>query len=288
MPTDSYLLLNNLRFHYRDWGGTGRAAVLLHGLASNARIWDFVAPQLAGHFRVVALDQRSHGLTDPASEGFDFPSLVRDLHAFLEALDLPRPLLVGHSWGGNTVLQYAATRPSGPAGIVLVDGGFTELASVPGMTWEKAEKLLRPPDLDGMPREEFLTRLQGWMNGQYSAAAAEIVLASFRVDEADRIYRRLPVPEHMHIARAIYDQKTSELYPRLRCPALLCPAAPPEPRDDNAEGFLARKRAGVARARQASPWVQVRWFEDTVHDVPLHRPDELAGTIVGFGMMLAD
>ncbi len=286
MPADSYLLLNNLRFHYRDWGGTGRPVVLLHGLASNARIWDFVAPQLTPHLRVLALDQRSHGLTDSATEGFDFPSIVRDLHAFIEALDLQRPLLVGHSWGGSTVLQYAAARPPGPAGMVLVDGGFTEMSAVPGMTWEQAERILRPPDLDGMPREDFLARLRGWMNGLYSDAAAEITLASFSVDADDRVYRRLPVLYHMHIARAIYEQPTSALYARLRCPALLCPAVPPPPRDEQAEAFLARKREGVARAEQSSPLVRVCWFEDTVHDIPLHRPDELAQAIIDFGATL--
>src|SRR5207248_4685095 len=66
---------------YRDWGGEGQPLVLLHGLASNARIWDLVAPRLAAHFRVLALDQRSHGLTDPAEDGYDFPSIVRDLQA---------------------------------------------------------------------------------------------------------------------------------------------------------------------------------------------------------------
>ena len=92
MPvSDSYLSLNGLRFHYRNWGGEGRPVVLLHGLSSNARIWDFVAPRLAAEgFRVLALDQRSHGLTDPADDGYDFPSIVRDLHAFIETLDLQR------------------------------------------------------------------------------------------------------------------------------------------------------------------------------------------------------
>jgi pimeloyl-ACP methyl ester carboxylesterase len=288
VPTDSYLLLHNLRFHYRNWGGDGRPVVLLHGLASNARIWDLVAPQLTPHFRVLALDQRSHGLTDRAEDGFDFPGIVRDLHAFVEALDLQRPLLVGHSWGASTVLQYAVGRPGGSAGIVLVDGGFNEMSAVPGMTWEKAERLLRPPDLDGMPREQFLERLKGWLDSSYSETVAEIVLASFEITDDDAIRRRLPIKYHMQIARAIYEQRTSELYARLRCPALLCPAVPPAPHDERAEQFLAQKREGVARAERATSFVRTLWFQDTVHDIPLHRPAELAQAIVDFGSALTD
>jgi len=286
-PTDSHLFLNNLRFHYRDWGGEGRPMVLLHGLASNARIWDLVAPTLARHFRVLALDQRGHGLTDVPDDGYDFPGIVRDLHAFIETLDLQRPLLVGHSWGANTVLQYAVVRPAIPAGIVLVDGGVNEMSSVPGMTWEKAGALLTPPDLDGLPREEFLERLKGWMGDMYSDENANIVLANFAIGEDDALRRRLPIPLHMRIARAIYEQKPSEFYPRLRCPALLCPAISP-PQDERGAQFLALKREGIARAEQANPRVRTIWFDDTVHDVPLHRPTELAKAISDFGLKISD
>jgi len=287
-PIDSYLLLNNLRFHYRDWGGAGRPLVLLHGLASNARIWDLVAPRLTEHFRVLALDQRSHGLTDPADDGYDFPSIVRDLHAFVDTLQLERPVLVGHSWGASTVLHYAVSRPSGPAGVVLVDGGVGEMSSAPGMTWEKAEVLLRPPELDGMPREAFIERAKGFLGDLYSDEVVDMILANFEITGDDTIKRRLPIPHHMRIARAIYEQKTSELFPRLRCPTLLCPAVPPPPRDERSEQFLARKREGVAHAEQANPLVRTLWFDDTVHDVPLHRPAELARAIADFGFEIAD
>lgn len=287
-PVDSYLLLNGLRFHYRNWGGEGQPLVLLHGLASNARIWDLVASALAEHFRVLALDQRGHGLTDPAEDGYDFPSIARDLQAFIETLDLEKPILVGHSWGANVVLHYATTMPGPrqPAAIVLVDGGIGEMSAIPGLTWEKAEEMLTPPHLDGMPREEFLARLKEWMN-PYSEEAANIVLANFNILDDDTLQRRLPIPLHMRIARAIYEQKTSALYPRLRCPALLCPAISPPPHDERAEQFIALKRAGAAHAEQASPLVRTVWFQDTVHDIPLHRPAELAQAIIEFGTPLA-
>jgi pimeloyl-ACP methyl ester carboxylesterase len=284
----SYVLVNGLRFHYLNWRGEGRPLVLLHGLASNARIWDFVAPRLAGSFRVLALDQRSHGLTDPADDGFGFDQITRDLHAFLEALHLERPLLVGHSWGASTVLNYAALRPAAPAGIVMVDGGVFEMNSEPGMTWEKAEQMLRPPELDGMPVAEFRARMRNWLPaGLDVEAVAPIILANFRIDEAARLYRRLPIPKHMQIARAIYDKKTFDLFARVRCPILLCPAEE-TPRDERGAAFLAFKRDGLVRAERANPHIRTVVFRDTIHDVPLQRPAELAQTIMDFGSGLAD
>src|SRR5205823_10946826 len=85
-PTDAFVSLRGLRFHYRDWGGRGRPLVLLHGLASTARIWDLVAPLLAARYRVVALNQRGHGESDKPDDGYDFATITGDLAAFLDAL----------------------------------------------------------------------------------------------------------------------------------------------------------------------------------------------------------
>ena len=51
---DKRITIKRLDFHYRDWGGSGRSLVLLHGLASTCRIWDLVAPILSGDYSVVA------------------------------------------------------------------------------------------------------------------------------------------------------------------------------------------------------------------------------------------
>src|SRR5262249_8634210 len=54
--------------------------VLVHGLASNARLWDGVAEHLhaAGH-TVVVIDQRGHGLSDAPESGYDLETAVGDL-----------------------------------------------------------------------------------------------------------------------------------------------------------------------------------------------------------------
>ncbi len=268
-----YLFLNGLRFHYEDWGGTGRPLVLLHGLASNTRIWRWLAPALAAQHRVLALDQRHHGLTDPAEDGFDFPSLAKDLHAFVDTLQLEKPVVVGHSWGANVALHYAAKRPLPPAGVVLVDGGLGTLNE--RWTWEQAETMLQPPDIDGLPREAFIARVRG-TGGPLREALLEVALGSVHVDEDDRVYRRLPIPKHMRIARAIYDQPTADLLGAVRCPTLLCPAY----EDDSDWNDL--KRAATARAQAANPRVRVHPFPDTIHDVPVQRPAELAQAIATF------
>ena len=86
-------------------------------------IW--LAPPLAHVFRVIALDQRGHGLSDTPDDGYDFKTITGDLARAIGALGWERPLVVGHSWGANVALQLAADYPALPSGVVLVDGGRT-------------------------------------------------------------------------------------------------------------------------------------------------------------------
>src|SRR5919201_4654241 len=120
MPTDRSVPGDGVTLHVRDWGGeaSALAVVLLHGLSSNARIWDRVAPRLAAAgLRPVAFDQRGHGESEQPDSGYDFTTVTSDLGHALGALGIRRPLLAGHSWGGNVALQYAAEHPGGVAGL---------------------------------------------------------------------------------------------------------------------------------------------------------------------------
>src|SRR5690606_27415799 len=98
------LLPSGLRLAYSEWPGQDPPFILVHGLASNRRIWDLVAPRLATRHRVIALDQRGHGESDKPERGYDYATVTADLEAFLDALGVARPILVGHSWGAGVVL----------------------------------------------------------------------------------------------------------------------------------------------------------------------------------------
>ena len=157
-PTDRAVPGDGVSLHARDWGGSGQAVVLLHGLASNARIWDGVASRLAGAgLRVVALDQRGHGASDQPASGYDFASVGRDLSAALAALGIERPVLAGHSWGANVGLQFAADRPGSLAGLALVDGALLGVAEWAGATREEARRRMAPPRF-AVPLADWLAR----------------------------------------------------------------------------------------------------------------------------------
>ncbi|HEY3061080.1 MAG TPA: alpha/beta hydrolase, partial [Chloroflexota bacterium] len=251
--------------------------VLVHGLGSSRHIWDLVAPTLATRFRVLALDQRGHGESDKPDDGYDFPSIVADLFGFLERLAPAQPVvLVGHSWGASVVLHVAVQHPERIAGLVLVDGG----TSSPGerSTWDETLERLTPPDIDGM-RWADLRRRMSARNGMYEDPRVEAVGRSlFNFDADGRIYRRLKIPNHLRILRALWEQRPAELLPQVRAPLLLLPAR----QSADAGDWSDAKARSIQRALELQPRARLRWFEDTVHDIPLHRPDELAAELVAF------
>src|SRR5512138_1653780 len=126
-PLSQFISANGLNFHLLDWGGQGQRLVLLHGLASQAHIWDLLAPKLIDSFHVVALDERGHGLSDKPDNGYDLATSVSDLNAIWEALGIDRAVLAGHSWGGNIAVQYAVDHPARVSGLILIDGGFLQI-----------------------------------------------------------------------------------------------------------------------------------------------------------------
>jgi len=106
------------------WSDAGVPFLLLHGFGNEAHVWDDLAPALAPHYRVLALDQRGHGASDADDAGrYDHESMVRDVEAVCEALGIDRLVLCGHSMGGRVAMHFAGRNPGRLAGLVVVDAG---------------------------------------------------------------------------------------------------------------------------------------------------------------------
>src|SRR5438093_5049829 len=149
-----------LQVEVRSGDATAAPVVLVHGLASNLRLWDGVAEHLhaAGH-TVVAIDQRGHGRSDAPDAGYDLETAVADLLALIGVLGLRRPVLAGQSWGGNVVLELAWRRPDAVRGIACVDGGVIELADW-FQSWDACVTALTPPKLDHLSLAKLEARLR--------------------------------------------------------------------------------------------------------------------------------
>ncbi|MFG2914804.1 alpha/beta fold hydrolase [Kitasatospora sp. NPDC048298] len=117
---ESFVELGGRRFAYLDFGGDGPPVLALHGHFGRGRIFAPLAAALAGRYRVVALDQRGHGLSDNGGE-FTLPHYADDAAAFLDTLGLAPAALLGHSMGGAVAFHLAHRRPDLVPALVVAD-----------------------------------------------------------------------------------------------------------------------------------------------------------------------
>lgn len=281
-PHDQTIQLSEVDLHLRVWQPAAPrpgalAFLLLHGLSSNARTWDLVAPRLAeAGYSAIAVDQRGHGLSGKPEAGYDFGTITADLHELVGALGLDRPILAGQSWGGNVVLEAAARYPGISRGLVFVDGGFLELGS--RGPWEEISRELRPPDLAGLPRAEIAERI-GAMRPEWVPEGVEMTLGNFEHFDDGTVRPWLALRHHMAILRALYDQDVDALFPQVNVPVLICPA------DDGTE-WTESKRVLVENAAASLPQAEVRWFVGAAHDIHVDQPVPLAQAILDFAARL--
>lgn len=273
-PVDRQVAVRGLQIHVRHWAGAGRPFVLVHGLASNCMTWEGAARLLAaaGH-QVVTVDQRGHGLSSKPDTGYGFDDVTADLQELIAALDLTSPVIAGQSWGGNVVLDFAARHPEVIAAIALVDGGYIDLQSMPGATWEVVEAMLRPPALTGTPRVDMEARMRGY-HADWLEEGIQHSLANFETLPDGTIRPWLTLDRHLQILRALWDQRVADIYPKVQAATLIMAA------DSGPSEWQDRKRDEVAVAERLLPVSRVAWFENTDHDIHVQRPQETANLLL--------
>ncbi len=121
----SNVVVRHQRFHYLEWGAPdAQPILLLHGGHQSAHSWDLVSLHFAQKYRIIALDQRGHGDSEWARNG-DYSNLTmaQDAQAFVAAVGLQNPIIMGHSMGGRNTLLMTRTNPDYPGALVIVDVG---------------------------------------------------------------------------------------------------------------------------------------------------------------------
>ncbi len=251
----------------RRWPGPRRPFLLVHGLASNARLWDGVARRLAdaGH-EVLAVDLRGHGRSEQSAEGYDTATAAADLAALIGELGWTgqrAPIAAGQSWGGNVVLTLAATG-GGVAGLALVDGGWIHLADQ-FPTFDECWAVLAPPRFDGLTLEWLEQQSQSW-HADWPEEGRLGSLANF-ADLPDGTARpHLTRAHHRSIVHSLWADDPRSRYARVRVPTVVMAAVDAVPTQPTA----------VTEAGEQIVDAQVVWYVGAHHDLHAQQPDRCA------------
>jgi pimeloyl-ACP methyl ester carboxylesterase len=111
--------------------GSGPPLVMLHGAPADSRTWQWMLPDLSRDHTVIAWDAPGFGESSDIDDSWRAAQFADALAAFIAALGLERPHLVGHSFGTMVALSLFQRRPAVPASLVLVGGYAGWAGSLP-------------------------------------------------------------------------------------------------------------------------------------------------------------
>lgn len=119
MPT---INLENVSLYYEEQGA-GEPLLLLHGLGSNGRSWEYQVEPFARQYRVIVPDVRGHGRSAKPAGPYSVSQFANDIFNLLDHLQIDRFHLVGLSMGGMIGFQMAVDRPERLKSMTIVNSG---------------------------------------------------------------------------------------------------------------------------------------------------------------------
>jgi pimeloyl-ACP methyl ester carboxylesterase len=222
---------DDVQLEVLDWGGSGRALVLLAGSGHSAHIFDDFALKLTDLCHVYGITRRGYGESSRPESGFSAERLGDDVLAVLDSLHLIAPVLAGHSLGGHELTAVASAHPNRLAGLIYMDstadptfdwGPYQELRKkLPStmkypqaspeehrlfqsyMDWQKRTMGFAFPESE--LRNDFASNPDGTM-GKYgtSGSVRDAIAAGMRKPDYSRI--RVPVLAFFALPKPLEDQ----------------------------------------------------------------------------------
>ena len=253
-------LPNGVRLAYVELGNPdGPPLLLLHGYTDSSRAWTIVAPWLETH-RVLIPDQRGHGGSDAPACCYGMSSFAEDARLFLDAMQVERAAVAGHSMGSMVAQVLAAEHPERVTRLVLI--GSTALPAIRRGDWLWTQVMdLRQPIAANV---DFLRAF-----GPASSPTP--------VDATLRLYYEPEIaatPPHVWraVARELVEVPIGRYAPDVRAPVLILSGG-------HDELFPAEHhRALVA----AYPDAEAHVFADLGHNLIIERPGEVGPVLSQF------
>jgi pimeloyl-ACP methyl ester carboxylesterase len=155
------------RLEVLDWGGEGRPLIFIPGLGTTAHVFDQLVPQLAADFHVYGITRRGIGKSakpEPTDTNYSATRLGDDVLDVMTSLKLEKPVLVGHSFGGEELSSVATRHPEKIAGAVYLDAGYSYAFYAPDVTRDPPPTLPPPQTLEQRIDQAMRTGQEKFIN----------------------------------------------------------------------------------------------------------------------------
>lgn len=241
---------------YYEEHGEGQPIVFLHGAAAGLRYFEPQLTGLSNEYRAIAFDFRGHGRSEKTELGHTLPQHARDLHAFLDGLDLDDVVIVGWSMGAIVSWEY-------------VDQFGTDRI-----------RALVDVDMEPSPLKR-----EGYEHGSYTVEGLSETLVSIQTHPLDLLDRSIEAllkePPSRELRTRMFDENSRtpppiqgamllellrdyrDVLPEIDVPTLVCAGA-----DETW-----RSVASVEYAAELVPDAEFALFEDSGHCLTLEEPE---------------
>lgn len=275
----------------RDQSVALPSLLFVHGLSSNRSIFYSSAMRAKElGFSIATMSLRGHAESSDVNHINPSMDDDSDLSVSQFSIDVLRVLkhlsgiwknsptiCVGHSYGGNVVLNLASLEGVDAllAGIVCVDGGYIHLQRK-YQTLESCCRALAPPNLAKFSHKSFVHMIRyEWLQGCEEEVVSSM-LRNFLFREDGSVTSRVSLQTHMALLKNLYENPPR--FDNIQVPVLLIPAG-----NGGETVFSCSVRDDIDRAlavlkEQCVP-CQVEWFAESSHDIPSRHGVQLVNAI---------
>ncbi len=263
---------------------TAPGVLLVPGLATTAWAWSPVARRLRSRARVAAMDVRGHGLSDAPAHGYDPDQLAGDAIAAAEGSGVlqvgsakrSRFVIAGHGFGAIVAAWAANALGDRCAGLVLVDGGWEDVAAASGATPAEWLAAIEEPPAVLASIQAWLADRRDFDPASWDADQERAVRAQVVETAAGRV--KLAVHPHALAGsvEALFTYDPGVVLSGVEASVVALVA-----RDDEAGGRAAALRSVAARrsATGRAP-IAVAPFGALGHNLPRYVPDAVTAAIL--------
>ncbi len=236
---------------YYEEAGEGPPLLLLHGLGGSSEDWEHQIPYFSTRYRVLAPDLRGFGHSPRGWARMSVPALARDVATFLDALQVERCLLIGHSMGGAIAQQFTLDHPPRVERLVIAN-------SVPSFRPRSARhyvEFLYRLVVMGLLGPARLAEIGAWRSYPDADQAAQR-------DRAIRRGSRNSRAAYLAALRALSGWSVIPRLPELRLPVLVAAAE---------HDYFGHEE--TVKFAHALPRARLHVFEGAHHGLPSEQPD---------------
>ena len=253
------LHVQGIDLHYIT-AGQGQPVLLLHGLGSSARDWEFQFPAFSERYQVVAVDTRGHGESSKPPGPYSLPLFASDVAGLIKALEIAPAHVLGISMGGMIAFQMAVSAPELVSSLVIVNAAPELIVR----TFRERLNLIQ---------RQLIVRLLG-MRRMGEVLGGRLLpkpdQEELRRVFADRWAENDP-KAYRETMKALVGWSVADQLGDIRCPVLVIAA-------ENDYTPVALKEAYIKRMPSAKLVV----IEDSTHATPVDQPEKFNRAVLDF------